>query len=60
LAIQYKQARGDRVLVEPCLVEANGKSLSSSWYFGSECDGGFAQHTVDVFWLHPIGAICFF
>lgn len=37
---------GERVLVEPCLIEANGKSLSPPWYLGSECDGGFAQYTV--------------
>lgn len=37
---------GDRVLVEPCLVEAGGRRLESPWYFGSECDGGFAQYTV--------------
>ena len=35
-----------RVLVEPCLVEANGKALSPPWYLGSECDGGFAEYTV--------------
>jgi NADPH:quinone reductase-like Zn-dependent oxidoreductase len=32
------------VLVEPCLREANGKALSSPWYIGSECDGGFADY----------------
>ena len=37
---------GERVLVEPCLFEVNGESLSSPWYFGSECDGGFAEYTV--------------
>jgi len=36
---------GDRVLVEPCIREANGKELESPWYFGSECDGGFAEYT---------------
>lgn len=36
---------GERVLVEPCLFEANSQALSSPWYFGSECDGGFAQYT---------------
>ncbi len=35
-----------RVLVEPCIREAGGKMLSSPWYFGSECDGGFAEYTV--------------
>lgn len=36
----------ERVLVEPCLREANGEILSQAWYFGSECDGGFAEYTV--------------
>ena len=36
---------GERVLVEPCLVEAAGRPLETPWYFGSECDGGFAQYT---------------
>ena len=36
---------GARVLVEPCLVEAAGRPLETPWYFGSECDGGFAQYT---------------
>ena len=35
---------GKRVLVEPCLREANGETLSSPWYIGSECDGGFAEY----------------
>ena len=37
---------GERVLIEPCIKEANGKILSQPWYFGSECDGGFAEYTV--------------
>lgn len=37
---------GARVLVEPCLFEAGGKELDQPWYFGSECDGGFAEYTV--------------
>ncbi|WP_193755568.1 alcohol dehydrogenase family protein [Psychromonas sp. psych-6C06] len=37
---------GERVLIEPCLSEANGQTLSSPWYYGSECDGGFAEYTV--------------
>ena len=37
---------GERVLVEPCLWEANGQELKRPWYFGSECDGGFAEYTV--------------
>lgn len=36
---------GERVLIEPCLREANGIALPTPWYFGSECDGGFAQFT---------------
>lgn len=35
-----------RVLIEPCLFEANGQTLEQPWYFGSECDGGFAEYTV--------------
>jgi len=37
---------GERVLIEPCLKEAGGQTLHSPWYFGSECDGGFAEYTV--------------
>lgn len=37
---------GERVLIEPCLKEAGGQTLPSPWYFGSECDGGFAEYTV--------------
>lgn len=36
---------GERVLIEPCLFEAEGKQLEQPWYFGSECDGGFAEYT---------------
>ncbi len=36
---------GERVLIEPCLRAANGETHSPPWYFGSECDGGFAQYT---------------
>ncbi len=36
----------ERVLVEPCIREANGQELERPWYFGSECDGGFAEYTV--------------
>ncbi|UWR25799.1 alcohol dehydrogenase family protein [Sulfitobacter sp. S223] len=36
---------GERVLVEPCIREANGKQLKTPWYIGSECDGGFAEFT---------------
>ena len=36
---------GERVLVEPSLQEANGAPLPSPWYFGSECNGAFADYT---------------
>ena len=36
----------ERVLIEPCLREDNGEKLSQPWYFGSECDGGFAEFAV--------------
>ncbi|MEO9825728.1 MAG: alcohol dehydrogenase family protein [Paracoccaceae bacterium] len=36
---------GERILIEPCIREANGATLAMPWYFGSECDGGFAQYT---------------
>ena len=39
------QRIGERVIVEPCLTEAKGQKLASPWYFGSECDGGFAEFT---------------
>jgi len=35
---------GERVLVEPCLREANGVELTQPWFLGSECDGGFAEY----------------
>ncbi len=34
---------GDRVLVEPCLRESSGWVPYEAQYFGSECDGGFAE-----------------
>lgn len=37
---------GERVLVEPCLWEVNGQTVEQPWYFGSDCDGGFAEYTV--------------
>lgn len=40
-----KNRIGQRVLIEPPLRKINGKQLESPWYFGSECDGGFAQYT---------------
>ncbi len=39
-----KERIGERVLVEPCLKEANGRALSNPWFLGSECDGGFAEY----------------
>jgi NADPH:quinone reductase-like Zn-dependent oxidoreductase len=36
----------ERVLVEPSIRVAQGKVLEQPWYFGSECDGGFAEYTV--------------
>jgi len=46
---------GKRVLVEPCLREANGETLPSPWYIGSECDGGFAEFvTVAARHAYPI------
>ena len=41
-----KNLLNERVLVEPCIREAGGSVLESPWYFGSECDGGFAEYTV--------------
>ncbi|MCF8052681.1 MAG: alcohol dehydrogenase family protein [Desulfobacterales bacterium] len=41
-----KDRIGERVLIEPCLREAQGRSLSPPWYLGSECDGGFAEFVV--------------
>ncbi|WP_417222396.1 alcohol dehydrogenase catalytic domain-containing protein [Amphritea sp.] len=40
------QRIGERVLIEPCLREAGGQRLDQPWYYGSECNGGFAQYTV--------------
>ncbi|ATD07622.1 hypothetical protein PPIS_a2702 [Pseudoalteromonas piscicida] len=37
---------GERVLVEPCIVDVNGENRNPPWYFGSECDGGFSEYTV--------------
>lgn len=35
---------GERVLIEPCIRESDGSEVDGAWYFGSECDGGFAQY----------------
>jgi len=48
---------GERVLIEPCIREADGKILDQPWYFGSECDGGFAEYTV-VAQLFTLEEIC--
>ncbi|MEM9685198.1 MAG: alcohol dehydrogenase family protein, partial [Pseudomonadota bacterium] len=37
---------GERVLVEPCLLEADGQELAKPWFLGSECDGAFAEYLV--------------
>lgn len=37
---------GERVLVEPCLREADGEELKQPWFLGSECDGAFAEYLV--------------
>ncbi|WP_163131020.1 alcohol dehydrogenase family protein [Agarivorans sp. Alg241-V36] len=36
---------GERVLIEPCLREVNGTEPEQARYFGSECDGGFAEYS---------------
>ena len=41
-----KNRLGERVIVEPCIREAQGRILEQPWYFGSECDGGFSEYTV--------------
>lgn len=41
-----KSRLNERVLIEPCIREANGKILENPWYFGSECDGGFSEYTI--------------
>lgn len=41
-----KERIGQRVLIEPCIREANSRILDKPWYFGSECNGGFAQYAV--------------
>ena len=42
----YFNQIGERVLIEPSLQKVNGTQLENPWYFGSECNGGFAQYTV--------------
>lgn len=36
---------GERVIIEPSMTHARGQKLDFPWYFGSECDGGFAEYT---------------
>lgn len=40
-----KSRIGERVLIEPCLLEMDGETLPEPAYFGAECDGGFAEYT---------------
>ncbi|BCR04473.1 alcohol dehydrogenase [Desulfuromonas versatilis] len=40
-----KRRIGERVLIEPCIREVQGRELEIPWYLGSECDGGFAEYT---------------
>lgn len=48
---------GERVLVEPCIRFAEGAEQMPPWYFGSECDGGFAQYTrVDALHAYAINS----
>lgn len=48
---------GERVLIEPCIRFANGIAQSPPWYFGSECDGGFAEYTrIDARHAHAINS----
>jgi NADPH:quinone reductase-like Zn-dependent oxidoreductase len=48
---------GERVLIEPCIRFAEGREQVPPWYFGSECDGGFAQYTrVDARHAHAINS----
>lgn len=37
---------GERIIIEPCIRETGGTRLEHPWYFGSECDGGFAQFAI--------------
>lgn len=47
----------DRVLINPCITKVKGQTLKQAWYFGSECDGGFAQYTVvDTQHAHKINS----
>lgn len=37
---------GERVLIEPCLKQIDGKALETPSFLGSECNGGFADYCV--------------
>jgi NADPH:quinone reductase-like Zn-dependent oxidoreductase len=46
---------GERVLIEPCLRDDLENQTFGFSYFGSECDGGFAQYTkVDSVFAHAV------
>jgi NADPH:quinone reductase-like Zn-dependent oxidoreductase len=46
---------GERVLIEPCFREADQNGACKARFFGSECDGGFAQFTkVPALFTHKI------
>lgn len=48
---------GERVIVEPSMHQIEGKPLSSPWYFGSDCDGAFAEYAkVDARYAHKISS----
>jgi len=48
---------GERVLIEPSFHNWNGETQTSPWYFGSECNGGFAQYTViDAQYAHVLNS----
>lgn len=52
-----KNMIGKRVIIEPCLYEYKGEKLENPYYFGSECDGGFAQYTsVNFKYAHIINS----
>lgn len=40
-----QQLLNRRVLIEPCLHEADGVVRNPPWFLGSECNGGFAEYT---------------
>jgi len=36
----------ERIIIEPCITQHRGEQLTQAWYYGSECDGGFAQYAI--------------